>query len=221
MATPLHIAEILPAEAEQEKALERINNASTSMVAQANMIEVCDENSNLAAKALDATIDAVLKQGKAELKEITDPITLGIKRLREKFANAALPLERAKVALKAKTDHYYFATQEAIRKENERQRKLTEARQMRAEKRAEEKGLEAPQPVIPMPTVQAPPKSIRTEAGTVTTIEKWTFEVADPFAVPRDCCSPDNQRIQRRVDDGVREIPGVRIFVKLIDRHTR
>jgi hypothetical protein len=40
----------------------------------------------------------------------------------------------------------------------------------------------------------------------------WDFEITDPRLVPRDLCKPDERLIRLCIQDGDREIPGVRIF---------
>lgn len=46
----------------------------------------------------------------------------------------------------------------------------------------------------------------------VTVRERWIVEILDPLSVPSDYWSPDIQKIQTAVGDGIREIPGCRIY---------
>jgi len=51
------------------------------------------------------------------------------------------------------------------------------------------------------------------ESGTQTTIVKlWKFEVIDPDVVPIQYLKPDEAKIKKAVSNGVREIPGVKIY---------
>jgi hypothetical protein len=43
---------------------------------------------------------------------------------------------------------------------------------------------------------------------------KWTFEITDEAALPRDLLTPNVARIQARIDGGAREIPGCRVYEK-------
>jgi uncharacterized membrane-anchored protein YhcB (DUF1043 family) len=50
----------------------------------------------------------------------------------------------------------------------------------------------------------------------VTTRVVLAFEVTDPDAVPRNLCTPDEGLIKRAIDAGQKDIPGVRVFEKVI-----
>jgi hypothetical protein len=50
----------------------------------------------------------------------------------------------------------------------------------------------------------------------VTTRVVLAFEVTDPDVVPRNLCTPDEALIKRAIDAGQKDIPGVRIFEKVI-----
>jgi hypothetical protein len=63
--------------------------------------------------------------------------------------------------------------------------------------------------------VEAPPApvQIRGEYGsTAFATARWTFEVEDPFAVPMGYLKVDDEAVQQAIAEGVREIPGIRIF---------
>lgn len=46
---------------------------------------------------------------------------------------------------------------------------------------------------------------------------RWDFEITDPHAVPIEYLSPDPDKIKQAIKDGVREIPGIKIFEKHIN----
>lgn len=62
------------------------------------------------------------------------------------------------------------------------------------------------------------PQSPKTEGITATQV--WAFEVVDPTKVPRELCSPDEEKIQAKIwyantaTNPPHEIPGVRFFLK-------
>lgn len=57
-----------------------------------------------------------------------------------------------------------------------------------------------------------------THVSGVSTRIVLAFEVTDPDDVPRYLCSPDLKLLQRAIDAGAKEIPGVRIFEKVETR---
>lgn len=71
------------------------------------------------------------------------------------------------------------------------------------------------QGIVPTAEIPEPP---RTEGVTVKQV--WSFEVVDPDAVPRELCSPDEEKIQKAIwyantpDRPPQEIPGVRFFLR-------
>jgi hypothetical protein len=65
----------------------------------------------------------------------------------------------------------------------------------------------------PAPLVHMePPKSVRTEAGTMTAVDKWNFRIADIGQVPREYLVVNETAIRAAIKQGLREIPGVEIF---------
>lgn len=44
--------------------------------------------------------------------------------------------------------------------------------------------------------------------------DNWTYEIVDPYAVPRELCSPDHAMIMAQIKAGVREIKGLKIINK-------
>ena len=63
------------------------------------------------------------------------------------------------------------------------------------------------------------PVAIRGEYGsTAFSVERWTFEVNDPAAIPLGYLTIDTEAVQQAIDEGVRDIPGLRIYP--VDRFT-
>ena len=129
-------------------------------------------------------------------RQFVDPLNEHVKNINNFFKRGAAPLEEADRLLAGKRRDYEAKVAEAARKEEERLRKLAEARYERAAAKAEAKGDEAP-PLIPLtPTIARPAKTQTTTGGhTVTNIPRHHFEVTDPAAVPREWCCPDEKRI--------------------------
>jgi seryl-tRNA synthetase len=92
--------------------------------------------------------------------------------------------------------------QELIDKENERLRKL-----------AEKKKVEPPPMIPPAPIIEEPKKTLATASGAkATMVDRWTFEVMNKEGVPEEYKMVDDKAVNAAIRQGVREIPGLRIF---------
>jgi hypothetical protein len=76
-------------------------------------------------------------------------------------------------------------------------------RAVEAEKTAKTTAAAAPAP---------PSRVVRTDLGTVSTRKRWTFEVTDKATVPLEYLVVDDVAVRKKIADGVREIPGLRIY---------
>ena len=201
---------------DQDERVQELSQSSLELLERAQSIEIVDDESDFAAAEFLAQVKTARK-GWDELRHwFTDPLETQKKRIIAKFKADDEPLERAQKIVGAKHLVYQRVQQEAARKEQERLRKLAEAKQARQAQRAEDKGLEAPPVVIPMPTVQAPPKTIHTASGSVTTRTVWKHEVLDMAALPDEYKIADEVKLGKVVRAGVREIPGVRIYEEMV-----
>ncbi len=91
------------------------------------------------------------------------------------------------------------------------------AREAQAAIAAQEKAAKdqlAAQAVAAAATLDAPATTVSASGGRVTARKRWTFEITDAAKVPREWCVPDTKAIGQavRAKNGVREIPGVRIY---------
>ncbi len=57
---------------------------------------------------------------------------------------------------------------------------------------------------------------IKSDKATTITRKQWTYEITEENQVPREYCSPDHYKIQIAIKNGIREIPGLKIFEKEI-----
>jgi hypothetical protein len=57
------------------------------------------------------------------------------------------------------------------------------------------------------------PVVLRGEYGaSAFSVEKWDYEVMDPAAIPLGYLNIDDAAVRQAIADGVRDIPGLRIF---------
>ncbi len=95
---------------------------------------------------------------------------------------------------------------DAIAAEQEAARQAQEAEDRRAAAAA------LPTPVAAPVVAPAPTGPVRTSSGSVGTSKVWKFEIVNAGDVPREFLAVDEKLIRQAVRDGVRQIPGVRIF---------
>lgn len=201
---------------EQDERVQELSQGSLELIERAQGIEIVDkETDDEAAEFL-----AQVKTARTRVDELrhwfTDPLEKQKKAIIARFKATDAPLEQAQRIVGGKHVAYQRQETEAARKEQERLRKLAEAKHARQAARAEEKGLEAPPVIIPMPTIQAPPKTIHTPSGSVTTRSIWKHEVVDMAALPDAYKIADAVKLGKVVRAGVREIPGVRIYEEMV-----
>ncbi|MFP4087736.1 MAG: hypothetical protein ACLFUL_13185 [Desulfobacteraceae bacterium] len=123
------------------------------------------------------------------------------------------PLDEVVNTLRQKIGGYQYQKELERRKIEKAMQEEARKLQERLKKEAAESGVEPP-PITPAPAPK-PDNVTRTEGGASASIKtQWTGEIVDPEAVPREYCSPDEKKIRQAVKDGVREIPGVKIYEK-------
>jgi hypothetical protein len=195
--TPATLAVIAPYQ-DDEEVLEAASQA-LSIVEQARGLDIVDEATNGRALTMLSQARKYTKEIDALRHGFVDPLNAHIKDINAYFADKAAPAKEADTILAQKTSRYRAAVQEAARKEQERLRLLQEKRQERAVAKAEERGVEPPPVVVLIPTVAPPAKTVQTGSGSITFVERRTFEITDAAAVPRDLCCPDEKKIGQMV----------------------
>lgn len=201
---------------ERDERAQELSGISLELLERAQSIEIVDDESDVEAAEFLAQVKTARKRWDELRHWFTDPLETQKKRIIAKFNADDAPLEQAQKIVGDKHLAYQRKQQEAARKEQERLRRLAEAKQARQAAKAEEQGLEAPPVIIPMPSIQAPPKTIHTASGAVTTRTVWKHEVVDFAALPEEYKVADEVKLGKVVRAGVREIPGVRIYEEMV-----
>lgn len=182
-------------------------------------------------------IKSTYKKAEEERKSITDPINASVKILNSRFKTITDPLSRAEDSVKAKIlafeqerrrkaeeeareqarlDAIAAAEAEAKRKAEEASEKLIEDGQIDifADPVEIEISVDVSSIVIPEPVVNNAP--VRGAYGSTTSVVKrWTYEVTDIAALAAfapELVSVVGSLINAKIRDGVRDIPGLRIF---------
>ena len=180
---------------------------------EAAALEIVDEASNTVALDMLSSVRKAAKRIEALKKRWLDPLNAQIKLIRSDFDEMAEPANCADDILTAKTREYRQKAIEAAREQQERLDRLAALRQAQADAEAAELGLEAPR-VIPIAAVlEAPAKSVATDAGSKVTFRRTVhFEIENEALVPREYLIPDERKIGAAARAGIGAIAGVRIW---------
>jgi hypothetical protein len=161
------------------------------------------------ADLIEATnILKLIKNKKTEIEEArqswVDPLNQQVKRLNEIFRQAMVPLQEADTELRQAVLSY---------------RQVLEARetarQVEAQKKAISVAKRANTDVGEVTPVEIA-KSVNTGMGQITVSKVWDFEILDLSKVPSQYIQIDVPVVRQAIQDGKREIPGLKIFQKEI-----
>jgi hypothetical protein len=142
-----------------------------------------------------------LREVNAAFKPFTEPLQAAEKHLSKLLGNYRLFLENEALRIQAEQE----AEARRIQKQLEAEAKAAAKRDVHYE----------PAPIV-APVAPVVPKVTRTSEGSASHRRDWTFAVENPDAVPREYLVVDEKRIREAVKNGVREIPGVKIFEEYV-----
>lgn len=129
------------------------------------------------------------KQLEAKRRAAVDPLNQKVKEINAFFRNLEQPFNEADKIVRQKI--VQFRAEEEQRRREE-------------EKKLQETNMFA---IVPkLATTQ------RAEMGQATAHKVWEFEIEDEAQIPREYLSVDTKKIREAIKQGVRHIPGVRIF---------
>lgn len=202
-----------------------LGTSVADVVRAAEAADVQDEKGVEWATAVLAEIKAVRTRVETLRTSFTKPLNEHLRRLNEFFRTMDAPLEAADKDLRGRVLVYRKAVEEERRRANaERERLAAEAAAREAEARAALRTGD-PQTGAILAAADAaheradavrvapePPKTVSTVFGSSTVKKNWDFEIADVSAVPREYLAVDDRLVRQAIRNGVREIPGLRIF---------
>ena len=199
--------------------LEAFRLVVDSMAKTATALTIIDTDSNkeavsLAGKAKNkwAEIEKVRKEILSPHQEFTKAVNNLAKDCQEPLKDIENVLKRKLSDYDAKMRLEYAKAQEAARQQ---------AAKLEAELKAQAAAANVPPPLVVTPIIPDAPPPTRTENGTASQVTTWEFELVDAIQVPREYLTVNEQLIRQAVRNGVREIPGVRIFEKTSTRIRR
>lgn len=139
-------------------------------------------------------------------KWFVKPLQDHISQINTRFKKISLPIDEAISIMKGKMISF--------RQEQERKRREEEEKAARIRWENEQKLLKAKKPErvkiqeVPQVVTPPPPAAVLGSA----TRKTWVFTIEDEDKIPRDYLIPDQNAIRAAVRNGIREIPGVRIY---------
>ena len=160
-----------------------------------NAISITDDVSYESAALIVKVIKEKLKIITDEKKSITEPINEAKKRVEAHYAKPIELLTEAEKEIKSAMLVY------------------KELQKLKQEAQAK---LEKENPTEECHDGKVTVTSIEKKVDGVSTKEIWTFEIIDPYQIPREFLKVDEVLIGQKVRAGVREIQGVNIFSKKV-----
>lgn len=224
---------LLPATAAPTEVETKLRVDVQTAVDEADNVILLTRNDLSVATDIVKAIKTRLKTIEDERTKITKPINAGLDQLNARFRAIAAPLLQAESTLKGKM--LKFQQEEEARAEAERKKEEEAQRKAQAEARAREeaerkasppkvdaieellKPEEPALPAVPPPVSSYKPTTYGQSGATSTVQKRWTWELIDVKKLATsnpEWVMADSVKLNKAVQAGVREIPGVRVYQK-------
>ena len=168
-----------------------------TLVVRAEAIEISDDEDMEIAVNLLGGIATAKKRAEKQRKFFTEPLNQQVKKINELFHSFTNPLLKAERIIKQKVAAYH------VEKERKAQEKMAKA--LSEAQSGDE--------IMPVVIPNQPQRTVQADTGSATIKKVWTFQVENPALVPEQYKVVDEKKIRAAVASGIREIPGVRIFL--------
>ena len=222
MAT--HQAEIvdLPAPIETaERQVTKYEEQATDIGVRADALVVKTEADRNAGLAIVGEMKALRDVIEAERTSITGPINQGLKKINAGFKGPVNYLETHYRALEKRCSDWQAEKERKAREDEARRLKVQEARQEKANARAEELGMAPTTVAPPPPRVTAPAQTTQFDDGssaTMKAVKKW--RITDESQIPREYWILDEKKLNAVVRAGL-EVAGIEIYEEYTSTHRR
>jgi hypothetical protein len=212
VATPAHVIELPnPADAAEQQVV-RYESQATDIGARADALVIKSEADYQAGLALVAEMKALFKAIEDDRKSITDPINQSLKRINARYKGPKDYLEAHFRPLERRCGTFYAEQQRKAREAEAKALAAQQAKQEKANARAEELGV-APAMVAPVaPRVAAPAKTTQFSDGSsvgMRAVKKW--RVTDEGQIPREFWMLDEKKLNGAARAGI-TVPGIEIY---------
>jgi len=184
------------------KAIANIEKEALGLVETAQALVIrADDDAHHASGLLGFIADAKKKLEKQRVF-LVQPLNNHVKDINAAFKDWNIPLLEADCLIRRKMLEFHTLEQKRIEAERAEARVAEAQRIIDGEEEAEEE----------MMLPDLPSKTVRSERGTTSVRKTWVYEVTDEAQVPREYLIIDEGVITLAIRDGVREIPGIRIY---------
>jgi phage gp36-like protein len=196
---------------EKDQELNQIESKCSRILKKAQKIEVMDDKTVEDASTGLKVVRDLKKTIEEKRKFFVKPLNDHVKRINEFFKTFSFPLDQADRILKKKILDYQQLKRKQMEKEKERlQKKIKKAEESKTgvlSLRLKQKQEEIEKELTS--------RTVKYDSGVKTiTRKKWTFEIVDISKIPREYLMVDTVKINQAIKQGVREIPGVKIYQK-------
>jgi predicted nuclease with TOPRIM domain len=171
--------------------IDEISKKSTELV-------VKDNESQTVASDMRIQIKTFQKRLKERLNWFIEPSQTFVKMMKNSFDLIFNKLDSADDNLENKMVMFHEEQERLLREEQEKLVKKNEKLMAKGK--------------VPVPVPDAIETSVQSEEGKVIFTKAWTFSIEKDTDVPREYCSPDTVKIRQAIQQGIRNIAGVRIF---------
>ncbi len=193
-----------------KKEVQEITQERDNLIVRANNHIVDNQDNAEEANTILVAINNGLKNIEAKRKSFTSPLNQSLKEINATFKNLVAPIELAKSALSKRLMDWRTAEQKRIREEQEKAQR-EEERRRKIQGAHAAKGHKVSEEITP---VEKPVPFAMKDTTKTRTI--WAHEIIDENIIPRRYLSVNTSAITKAVREGVRDIPGVKIFQKEI-----
>ena len=216
------VTAIVPVEVRQEA-----EKMAAMVVREANTIVVEQKTDEEVAYELLQKIGKAKNSIELRRKSITDPINRSLKEINAMFKQLAEPFGAADEIIRNKIMNFRKEEEEKAKKEQEGLRKKEEeareqvrlsqkeANKAKNKKDEEEWTESAEEWKKEAVVLEERIEDTKAEVATsTTTVKRWVWEIVDEKEIPREYLQVSSTAVNAAVRDGVREIPGIKIYQK-------
>lgn len=181
--------------------LVKIEKENKPVIRKAEALAIKVRDDETAAYVILKEIGIRVKSIESKRTAITKPLNASLKEVNALFKTLAQPLKTADVIIRDKILEFRTKREEAAaKKQAALEAKAEEAEEDGDKDRAIELSEKA--------------ESVTASVGESVVQKRWTFEAVDIDKIPREYLVPNEAAIRLAIREGVREIPGLKIYQK-------
>ena len=217
----------------QDKEIAKISNKAEEVLKEAQALEVTDAFGLEYGALLLSQIRGVIKKGEEKRLFFTKPLNDHVKTINNLFKTILAPYQKADEIIEGKIkEHRKIKREEAEKAQKEAEKKLRKIEEEKKEQEAKPEKTGMAEWLIPLKIIPSPParslippplKQIKVDGEKIASSRmRWKPEILDVEKIPesylRETAKTQTGKaalwslLNRKVQEGEREIPGVKIF---------